>query len=96
MYADGLMSYGPTRNKIDPLVGTRVRRLLHLDLVPGLKPTLLTEFGVPAEVVPTDAFLKTLDSLTGAAGELPVVPDNSALLLGQYLSALNILTPDEE
>ncbi len=35
VYADGLMSYGPTRNKIDPLVGTRVDRLLHLDLVPG-------------------------------------------------------------
>ena len=36
VYADGLMSYGPTRNKLDPLVGTRVERLLHLDLVPGL------------------------------------------------------------
>ena len=42
------MSYGPTRNKLDPLVGTRVRRLLHLDLVPGLTPLLLTEFDVPA------------------------------------------------
>ncbi|MEV7285260.1 alpha-2,8-polysialyltransferase family protein [Streptomyces sp. NPDC093252] len=93
-YADGLMSYGPTRNKIDPLVGTRVRRLLHLDLVPGLKPTLLTEFGVPAETVPTAAFLKVLGELT--AGELPDIPDNSALLLGQYLSALNILSPAEE
>ena len=48
VYADGLMSYGPTRNKIDPLVGERVRRLLHLDLVPGLKPLLLAEFGAPA------------------------------------------------
>ncbi|MFJ5261289.1 alpha-2,8-polysialyltransferase family protein [Streptomyces sp. NPDC088387] len=95
-YADGLMSYGPTRNKIDPLVGTRVLRLLHLDLVPGLKPMLLTEFGVPAETVPTAAFLKVLSSLTGTAGELPAVPDNSALLLGQYLSALGILTSAEE
>jgi hypothetical protein len=71
-----------------------VLRLLHLDLVPGLKPTLLTEFGVPAEIVPTSAFLKVLGELT--AGDLPVVPDDSALLLGQYLSALNILSPDEE
>ncbi|MFI6338550.1 alpha-2,8-polysialyltransferase family protein [Streptomyces sp. NPDC050535] len=96
VYADGLMSYGPTRNKLDPLVGTRVRRLLHLDLVPGLTPLLLTEFDVPAEVVPSDAFLKVLSGLGGAVPELPALPDNAALLLGQYLSALNILTPQEE
>ncbi|MDT9699995.1 alpha-2,8-polysialyltransferase family protein [Streptomyces sp. P17] len=96
VYADGLMSYGPTRNKLDPLVGTRVRRLLHLDLVPGLTPMLLTEFDVPAEVVPTEAFLKVMGELAGAVEELPVLPDNSALLLGQYLSALNILTPEGE
>ncbi|MBQ1090253.1 alpha-2,8-polysialyltransferase family protein [Streptomyces sp. B93] len=96
VYADGLMSYGPTRNKLDPLVGTRVRRLLHLDLVPGLTPMLLTEFDVSAQVVPTQAFTKVLSSLTGASGELPALPENAALLLGQYLSALNILTPAEE
>ncbi|CAM5439222.1 putative protein OS=Streptomyces glaucescens OX=1907 GN=SGLAU_20995 PE=4 SV=1 [Streptomyces glaucescens] len=93
VYADGLMSYGPTRNKLDPLVGTRVRRLLHLDLVPGLEPLLLTEFGVPAQVVPTQAFLKVLSGLTGALPELPEVPSGAALLLGQYLSALKILSP---
>ncbi|MBC2900911.1 alpha-2,8-polysialyltransferase family protein [Streptomyces cupreus] len=96
VYADGLMSYGPTRNKLDPLVGTRVRRLLHLDLVPGLTPMLLTEFDVPAEVVPTEAFLKVMGELAGAVEELPTLPDNSALLLGQYLSALNILTAQAE
>ena len=96
VYADGLMSYGPTRNKIDPLVGTRVRRLLHLDLVPGLTPRLLTEFDVPAELVPTEAFLKVMGELTSSVQDLPVLPDNSALLLGQYLSALGILSPEEE
>ncbi len=96
VYADGLMSYGPTRNKLDPLVGTRVRRLLHLDLVPGLAPMLLTEFDVPAEVVPSEAFLKVMGELAGVVEELPVLPDNSALLLGQYLSALNILTAQAE
>ncbi|MGW2236032.1 alpha-2,8-polysialyltransferase family protein [Streptomyces sp. NPDC001759] len=96
VYADGLMSYGPTRNKIDPLVGTRVRRLLHLDLVPGLTPRLLTEFDVPAEVVPAEAFLKVLGELTASVTDLPVLPDDAALLLGQYLSALGILSPEEE
>ncbi|MER6687795.1 polysialyltransferase family glycosyltransferase [Streptomyces minutiscleroticus] len=95
VYADGLMSYGPTRSKIDPLVGTRVDRLLHLDLVPGLKPLLLTEFGVGPEVVPTDAFVKVLGDLADTGGALPAV-EAPALLLGQYLSALGILTAEEE
>ncbi|QHC25790.1 alpha-2,8-polysialyltransferase family protein [Streptomyces sp. GS7] len=99
VYADGLMSYGPTRNKLDPLVGTRITRLLHLDLVPGLKPLLLTEFGVEPETVPTGAFTKVLAELAEDADEsadLDGLPEGAALLLGQYLSALSILTPQEE
>ncbi|MGK5732398.1 polysialyltransferase family glycosyltransferase [Streptomyces sp. URMC 124] len=95
VYADGLMSYGPTRNKLDPLIGTRVGRLLHLDLVPGLRPLLLSEFGVAPEVVPTEAFTKVLAELADAAPALDA-PEGAALLLGQYLSALDILTPEEE
>ncbi|MEU8585424.1 alpha-2,8-polysialyltransferase family protein [Streptomyces sp. NPDC048664] len=95
VYADGLMSYGPTRNKIDPLVGTRVDRLLHLDLVPGLTPLLLTEFGVAPEIVPTEAFSKVLAELEATGDALPSL-DAPALLLGQYLSALEILTAEEE
>ncbi|ALO10584.1 hypothetical protein AQF52_4990 [Streptomyces venezuelae] len=95
VYADGLMSYGPTRNKIDPLIGGRVRRLLHLDLVPGLEPLLLAEFGAVPEAVPAEAFTKVVEELSGpvagaTAGEGP------ALLLGQYLAALKLLTADEE
>ncbi|MGY0069364.1 polysialyltransferase family glycosyltransferase [Streptomyces sp. QTS137] len=95
VYADGLMSYGPTRNKIDPLVGTRVERLLHLDLVPGLEPLLLTEFGVAPEIVATPAFTKVLAELVDTGDALPDVTE-PALLLGQYLSALNILSAEEE
>ncbi|MFG2891868.1 alpha-2,8-polysialyltransferase family protein [Streptomyces sp. NPDC048248] len=95
VYADGLMSYGPTRNKLDPLVGTRIGRLLHLDLVPGLKPLLLTEFEVAAQTVPTEAFTKVLAELADDSGPLDV-PEGAALLLGQYLSSLGILTPQEE
>ncbi|WKU46583.1 polysialyltransferase family glycosyltransferase [Streptomyces sp. VNUA116] len=95
VYADGLMSYGPTRNKLDPLIGTRAGRLLHLDLVPGLRPLLLTEFGVAQEIVPTEAFTKVLAELAEDAPALDA-PAGAALLLGQYLSALDILTPEEE
>ncbi|MEV0035122.1 polysialyltransferase family glycosyltransferase [Streptomyces sp. NPDC050804] len=96
VYADGLMSYGPTRNKIDPLIGDRVRRLLHLDLVPGLKPLLLTEFGVEPELVPTDAFLRVLDQLSDAVTGIRTPSAPPALLLGQYLSALGIISEREE
>ncbi|MFD4141514.1 alpha-2,8-polysialyltransferase family protein [Streptomyces sp. NPDC058572] len=107
VYADGLMSYGPTRSKIDPLVGERVRRLFHLDLVPGLQPLLLAEFGAQPEIIPAEAFVKVIDELsdavqdaadgavaaaTGATG----AGEGPALLLGQYLAALGIITPEEE
>ncbi|GAA2074679.1 alpha-2,8-polysialyltransferase family protein [Streptomyces albiaxialis] len=97
VYADGLMSYGPTRNKLDPLVGTRVRRLLYLELVPGLSPLLLSEFGVTSEVVPARAFTAVLAEIAqDAPPSVTEAPEGSALLLGQYLSALNILSPEEE
>ncbi|WP_216592075.1 polysialyltransferase family glycosyltransferase, partial [Streptomyces brasiliscabiei] len=76
-------------------VGTRIDRLLHMDLVPDLKPLLLTEFGVEAEIVPTDAFVKVLAELVDTGDEQPVI-EEPALLLGQYLSALNILTAEED
>ncbi|MEX0168732.1 polysialyltransferase family glycosyltransferase [Streptomyces sp. LMG1-1-1.1] len=96
VYADGLMSYGPTRNKIDPLIGGRVDRLLHLDLVPGLAPLLLAEFGAVAETVPTEAFTKCVEELAGAAPGPATGDDGPALLLGQYLAALDLLTVAEE
>ncbi|MFJ7206265.1 polysialyltransferase family glycosyltransferase [Streptomyces sp. NPDC098789] len=96
VYADGLMSYGPTRFRLDPQLGTRVRRVLHLDLMPGLEPLLLTEFGVPARTVPTDAFLKVLAELPAPEAGPAEDPEPPALLLGQYLSALDLLTAAEE
>ncbi len=104
VYADGLMSYGPTRNKLELLVTTRVRRLLHLDLVPGLTPLLLSESGVPCEVIPTAAFTAVLQRLAAddeAGQDAPESEATSAqpgpaLLLGQYLAALGILTAEEE
>ncbi len=97
VYADGLMSYGPTRNKIDPLIGGRVRRLLHLDLVPGLSPLLLAEFGAVPETVPSQAFTSVVEELAGDGGPAAPAPDGgAALLLGQYLAALNLMTPAEE
>lgn len=98
VYADGLMSYGPTRIRLDPQLGMRVRRVLYVDLVPGLEPLLLTEFGAAAELVPAESLLKVLAELPphDADAALDGIGAAPALLLGQYLSALDLLTPDAE
>ncbi|MGP3970397.1 polysialyltransferase family glycosyltransferase [Streptomyces sp. 6N223] len=98
VYADGLMSYGPTRNKLPVLIGTRINRLLHPELLPGVRPLLLTEFGVAPETVPTTAMKKVLADLSDASPGVAIREEEEppALLLGQYLSALSILRAEEE
>jgi hypothetical protein len=101
VYADGLMSYGPTRERLPLPVTGRIRRLLHLDLVPGLVPLLLSEHGIPAEPVPEAAFRRVLGRLASASAATPelgaaVLAAPTAVILGQYLAALGILEPEEE
>ncbi|MBT2897823.1 alpha-2,8-polysialyltransferase family protein [Streptomyces sp. McG3] len=101
VYADGLMSYGPTRNRLPQSIACRIRRVLHLDLVTGLRPLLLAEAGVEPELVPDDAFRAVLSEIaTAADGDKGLAAAEAAaptaMLLGQYLAALNILTPEEE
>ncbi|MEU6809195.1 alpha-2,8-polysialyltransferase family protein [Streptomyces sp. NPDC046831] len=101
VYADGLMSYGPTRNRIPYPMSSRITRVIHLDLVPGLRPMLLSEYGVRPEAVPTEAIVDVLAGIgrEGAAVLAGRVPDDdppTAVLLGQYLSALGLITQEEE
>ncbi len=101
VYADGLMSYGPTRNDLAQSIACRVRRVLHLDLVPGLRPLLLSEYDVEPELVPDDAFRAVLAEIAEEAADDPVITraaaaGPTALLLGQYLAALGLLTAEEE
>jgi hypothetical protein len=93
------MSYGPTLSKLEPLITTRIDRLLHLDLVEGLRPLLLSEYGVRGELVPTEAFTKVLGELAEhdePADAVADLPEGAALVLGQRLSALGILTAEDE
>ncbi|MFE7975279.1 polysialyltransferase family glycosyltransferase [Streptomyces shenzhenensis] len=101
VYADGLMSYGPTRERLPLTIGRRIRRLLHLDLIPGLRPMLLSEFDVRPEIVPDGAFRGVLDEIARDAADDPrlasvLAEKPTAVLLGQYLAAINILSPEEE
>ncbi|MET7370147.1 polysialyltransferase family glycosyltransferase [Streptomyces sp. NPDC005566] len=94
VYVDDLAGYGPTGSRIPPLIGTRVRRVLHPDLLPGLQPLLLAEFGVDHVPLPTAALLKVFAELADAAPEFPF-PDGPALLLGERLAGAGLLSPEE-
>ncbi|MFC5817736.1 alpha-2,8-polysialyltransferase family protein [Nonomuraea harbinensis] len=93
VYSDGLMSYGPTRDPLPAEIFHRVTRLLHLDLVPGLAPLLLSEYGVPAVRLPEEPFLSVVREVATTA---PAMAGGQAMILGQYLSALGVVTPEEE
>ncbi|MET9607770.1 polysialyltransferase family glycosyltransferase [Streptomyces sp. NPDC006512] len=105
VYADGLMSYGPTRNDLPRQIHGRIAQVLYLDLVPTLLPMLLTEYGTPSQPVHTGAVLKLMAEVTDECRPIldRVIPPalarrgpDTAVLLGQYLSPLGILTEEEE
>ncbi|MGA5794850.1 polysialyltransferase family glycosyltransferase [Streptomyces cellulosae] len=81
--AGGPADYGPTRGKLDPLIGTRVRQVMHLDLIPGLSPLLLSEFGAPARVIPVDAFRAVTGEIASA---VTGIPEGAALVVGERSS----------
>ncbi|WP_406146425.1 hypothetical protein [Streptomyces sp. NBC_01012] len=80
VYTDGLTGYGPTAEKIPPLIGTRVGQLIHPDLLPGLAPLLLGEFDAVPRPLPAPALLRVFGELAAAAPEHPA-PQGAALLL---------------
>jgi Alpha-2,8-polysialyltransferase (POLYST) len=99
VYADGLMSYGPTRSPLPDSLGCRIGRLLHLDLVPGLKPMLLSEWSVRPEIISTESMRSVIKSMRSQAQARTTATRrqrSAAMILGQYLAAGGLLTPHEE
>ncbi|WP_051297308.1 polysialyltransferase family glycosyltransferase [Brevibacterium album] len=98
VHSDGLMTYGPSRNRFSPLVWHRLSGLLHMDLVPGLTPLLLSEFpGVRRIPVPAEALREVIaDVASRTAAEVSPAPPGSVLVIGQYLSDIGLLSVEEE
>lgn len=104
VYADGLMVYGPTRTAPGTTIRQRIGRLLYLDLIPGLRPALLEEIGAPASSIDAQRFADVLRSLAGQlspADEAPAPGTDApagppALIVGQYLSDIGLITVGEE
>lgn len=98
---DGLMTYSPMRVALPHTVAARIGRVVHADVVPGVRPLV----GSPrAEIVPVPperfaAALRETDAGEADAGD-PALDDDTegatALVLGQYLSALGLMSPAEE
>jgi hypothetical protein len=94
VYAEGLMSYGPTRDPLPSRMWSRIEHVLHLDLVPGLAPLLLSEHGIPAVPIDAAAFRAVVAEI--GAGRSRPARGPHALLLGQYLAPLRLLPAREE
>lgn len=100
VFLDGLMSYAPLRHDIGGAVLSRIGRLIHLDLVPGLRPLVLsgTERDVHAldgrrlrEAVAAMPRSLTVEWVRGSGQ-----PGSTGLVLGQYLASLGLVSEREE
>lgn len=102
VHSDGLMSYGPIRKPLSRSQYQRLTTVFHPDLIPGLKPVLLSEHKPEYRRLSREDFRAVItemaDHLRPTLAELGLaepVP-NTALILGQYLSTISLVSPDEE
>ncbi|WP_209323569.1 polysialyltransferase family glycosyltransferase [Brevibacterium renqingii] len=102
VHSDGLMSYGPIRNPLTLPQWQRLRAIFYTDLLPGITPRQLAEHDPDRVVLPTAELASVIDDMTAevaeelAAAGLNSRIDGSALVLGQYLAQLDLITGEEE
>jgi Alpha-2,8-polysialyltransferase (POLYST) len=95
IYADGLMSYGPTRCALPGMVASRIERLLYLDLVPGVTPLLLSERRVPTVIIPDESF-RAVAKIMIAENAVARSSEPVAMIVGQYLAAGELMSELQE
>lgn len=98
---DGLMTYSPMRVQLPRTVVERVGRVVYADVVPGVEPLVFggaADAGAERMPVPPAAFRKALWETTAADERLDALADGipTALVLGQYLAALGLVSAAEE
>lgn len=99
VYADGLMSYGPTRRTPPVDLARRIRRVVLLPLFPELDPLLFMEQSPEYAYIPADAFRRSVQRSStpadvdwhGGEARRPL-----GVVLGQTFSELGFLSPSEE
>ena len=95
VYADGLMSYGPTRSALPEMVASRIERLLHPDLVPGVTPLLLSDRRVPTVIIPDESF-RAVAKIMIAENAVARSSEPVAMIVGQYLAAGELMSELQE
>jgi hypothetical protein len=98
---DGLMTYSPIRSLLPRRITERVTRVVHPDVVPGVEPLVFVETGAVRVPVPAEAFGSALREVgdaepDGALEALAADGARTALVLGQYLAALGLISASEE
>ena len=95
IHSDGLMSYGPSRNPVEPAITQRLEGIVYPDLVPGLVPLLLSE--AEARLLPMDPthLASVFEDLARGSTAAKSTPwpglPRCVLVLGQYLSNLGLI-----
>jgi len=99
--SDGLMSYSPLRNPLASGVKSRLATLVYPDLLGGVTPLLMSHTAIEFRAIePIE--LRSEFALAADAEDDPdfraLSADRrpTALVLGQYLSALGIISPRDE
>ncbi|CAH0144442.1 alpha-2,8-polysialyltransferase family protein [Microbacterium foliorum] len=97
---DGLMTYSPMRIRLAHTVTTRIGAVVYADVVPGVTPLV---GGTSAAAVPVAPELlhavlaETAEAVDDTAELVDALGgESTALVLGQYLSALGLLSEREE
>ncbi|WP_309066012.1 polysialyltransferase family glycosyltransferase [Microbacterium sp.] len=98
---DGLMTYSPIRDRLPRLITERVERVIHPDVVPGVQPLVFAETGAARVPVPPAAFAAVLHEVGDARPDaaldaLAADGAPTALVIGQYLAALGLVSAAEE
>ncbi|WP_309127127.1 polysialyltransferase family glycosyltransferase [Microbacterium sp.] len=98
---DGLMTYSPIRSRLPRQLTERVARVVYPDVVPGAEPLVFVETGASRVAVPVPAFGAVLGEVGDAApdAELDRLGEDdlrTAVVIGQYLAALGLVTTQEE
>lgn len=98
---DGLMTYSPIRDQLPRQLTERVSRVVYPDVVPGVAPLVFAETGAARVPVAVAEFGRVLreagEAQPDALLDALVDPATAtALVLGQYLSALGLVSTEEE
>lgn len=97
---EGLMTYAPMRVRMPHTVTARIGRVVHVDVVPGVAPLVGSPLATPLPVSPElfRAVLAETAEAVDDTGDLESALDgeSTVLVLGQYLSALGLVSEREE